>query len=234
MSELVTYTFENNISLITLDDGKANVFSVQMLKELNSALDQAEQAGSVVILAGRENMFSGGFDLSVFKSGDNEKILEMLSLGAELSHRMLSFPLPIITACTGHAVAMGTFVLLSTDYRIGAKGHSKFAANEVSIGLTVPHFAIEVVKQRIINKHRSKAVGLAHFFDVDEALEAGFLDQAVEADQVLTAATLKAEEILKLDLDAHKASKLRLRGPMLSSLREAINMDIEAWKERQL
>ena len=90
------------------------------------------------------------------------------------------------------------------------------------------------MKQRIINKHRSKAVGLAHFFDVDEALEAGFLDQAVEADQVLTAATLKAEEILKLDLDAHKASKLRLRGPMLSSLREAINMDIEAWKERQL
>ena len=62
MSRLVTYTFENNISLITLDDGKANVFSVQMLKELNSALDQAEQAGSAVILAGRENMFSGGFD----------------------------------------------------------------------------------------------------------------------------------------------------------------------------
>jgi len=153
MSQLVTYTFENNISLITLDDGKANVFSVQMLKELNSALDQAEQAGSAVavILAGRENMFSGGFDLSVFKSGDNEQILEMLSLGAELSHRMLSFPLPIITACTGHAVAMGTFILLSTDYRIGAKGNSKFAANEVAIGLTVPHFAIEVVKQRIIN-----------------------------------------------------------------------------------
>ena len=234
MSQLVTYTFENNISLITLDDGKANVFSVQMLKELYAALDQAEQAGSVVILAGRENMFSGGFDLSVFKSGDNKEILEMLTLGAELSYRLLSFPLPIIAACTGHAVAMGTFVLLSTDYRIGALGNSKFAANEVSIGLTVPYFAIEVVKQRIINKHRSKAVGLAHFFDVDEALEAGFLDEAVESDKVLAAATLKAEEILKLDMDAHKGSKLRLREPMLSALREAINMDVEVWNKKQL
>jgi enoyl-CoA hydratase len=234
MSQLVTYSFENNISLITMDDGKANVFSVQMLKELYAALDQAEQAGSVVIIAGREKMFSGGFDLSVFKSGDNEQILEMLTLGAELSYRLLSFPLPIIAACTGHAVAMGTFVLLCTDYRIGAQGNSKFAANEVAIGLTVPYFAIEVVKQRIINKHRSKAIGLAHFFDVDEALEAGFLDEAVEANQVLAAATLKVEEILKLDLDAHKGSKLRLREPMLSSLREAIDRDVEAWKKRQL
>jgi enoyl-CoA hydratase len=158
----------------------------------------------------------------------------MLTLGAELSHRMLSFPSPIIAACSGHAVAMGTFLLLSCDYRIGAEGNSKFAANEVAIGLTVPYFAIEVIKQRIINKHRSKAVGLAHFFEVDEALEAGFLDQAVEPDQVLPEATRKAKEFLKLDLKAHKNSKLRLREPMLSSLKTAIAKDIEVWKQREL
>ena len=38
MSELATYTFENNISLITMDDGKANVMSLQMLKDLILAL----------------------------------------------------------------------------------------------------------------------------------------------------------------------------------------------------
>ena len=234
MSELATYTFENNISLITMDDGKANVMSLQMLKDLNAALDRAEQEASPVILAGRENMFSGGFDLGVFKSGDNDLIVEMLTLGAELSHRMLGFPVPIIAACTGHAIAMGTFVLLSCDYRIGANGKSKFGANEVAIGLTVPYFAIEVVKSRITNKHRSKTVGLAHIYDVNEALEAGFLDQVVEPDQVLAAATLKAEEILKLDMDAHKNSKTRLREPMLTTLREAIDKDVEVWKLRQL
>ena len=234
MSELVSFKSDNGISTITMDDGKANAMSVQMLQGLNDALDQAEQAGGVVILAGREGILSGGFDLSVFKSGDNEKILKMLTLGAELSHRMLSFPLPIIAACTGHAVAMGTFILLCCDYRIGAKGSSKFAANEVAIGLTVPYFAIEVIKQRVINKHRSKAVGLAHFFEIDEALEAGFLDQVAEPGQVLAESILKAEEFLKLDLNAHTGSKLRLREPMLSALRIAIDKDIEVWKKRQL
>ncbi|MDG2420307.1 MAG: crotonase/enoyl-CoA hydratase family protein [Gammaproteobacteria bacterium] len=234
MSELVSFKSDNGISTITMDDGKANAMSVQMLRGLNDALDQAERAGGVVILSGREGILSGGFDLSVFKSGDNEKILKMLTLGAELSHRMLSFPLPIIAACTGHAVAMGTFILLCCDYRIGAKGSSKFAANEVAIGLTVPYFAIEVIKQRVINKHRSKAVGLAHFFEIDEALEAGFLDQVAEPGQVLAESILKAEEFLKLDLNAHTGSKLRLREPMLSALRVAIDKDIEVWKKRQL
>jgi|TARA_B100001094_G_C17897638_1_gene654810 enoyl-CoA hydratase len=234
MSQIVNYQFDNDISLITMDDGKANAMSVKMLTGLNDALDKAEQAGGVVILTGRSNVLSGGFDLGVFKSGDSAQILEMLTLGAELSHRMLSFPSPIIAACSGHAVAMGTFLLLSCDYRIGAEGNSKFAANEVAIGLTVPYFAIEVIKQRIINKHRSKAVGLAHFFEVDEALEAGFLDQAVEPDQVLPEATRKAKEFLKLDLKAHKNSKLRLREPMLSSLKTAIAKDIEVWKQREL
>ena len=234
MSQIVNYQFDNDISHITMDDGKANAMSVKMLVGLNDALDKAEKAGGVVILSGRSNVLSGGFDLSVFKSGDNAQILEMLTLGAKLSHRMLSFPSPIIAACSGHAVAMGTFLLLCCDYRIGAKGNSKFAANEVAIGLTVPYFAIEVIKQRIINKHRSKAVGLAHFFEVDEALEAGFLDQAVESDQVLAEATRKAEEFLKLDLEAHKNSKLRLREPMLSSLKDAIAKDIEVWRQRQL
>ena len=234
MSQIVNYQFDNDISHITMDDGKANAMSVKMLTGLNDALDKAEKAGGVVILSGRSNVLSGGFDLGVFKSGDNAQILEMLTLGAKLSHRMLSFPSPIIAACSGHAVAMGTFLLLCCDYRIGAKGNSKLAANEVAIGLTVPYFAIEVIKQRIINKHRSKAVGLAHFFEVDEALEAGFLDQAVESDQVLAEATRKAEEFLKLDLEAHKNSKLRLREPMLSSLKDAIARDIEIWRQRQL
>ena len=170
----------------------------------------------------------------MFKSGDNAKILEMLTLGAELSYRMLSYPKPIIAACSGHAVAMGTFLLLCCDYRIGATGNSKFAANEVAIGLTVPYFAIEVIKQRIINKHRSKAVGLAHFFEIEEALEAGFVDEIAEPDQVLSAAIAKAEGFLKLDLDAHKGSKLRLREPLLAALRVAIDRDIEVWEKRQL
>ena len=49
MSELVKLKTENQISFISMDDGKANAMSVEMLEGLNAALDQAEQSGSVVI-----------------------------------------------------------------------------------------------------------------------------------------------------------------------------------------
>ena len=60
MSNPVNFKTENQISFITMDDGKANAMSVEMLKGLNNALDEAENAGGVVILSGRENILSGG------------------------------------------------------------------------------------------------------------------------------------------------------------------------------
>ena len=155
-SNLVSYTFADGISTIALDDGKANVMSNQMISELNQALDQAEANGGVVIITGREKMLSGGFDLGVFKAGDAEATYTMLSGGAHLAKRLLGFPLPTICACSGHAIAMGVFLLLSTDYRIGIEGDSKFAANEVAIGMTVPHFAIETLRQRLTPQQLNK------------------------------------------------------------------------------
>ena len=54
MSELVNLVTENQISFINMDDGKANAMSVDMLKGLNAALDEAEHSKSIVVLSGRE------------------------------------------------------------------------------------------------------------------------------------------------------------------------------------
>ena len=72
---LVTYEYSDGISTISMDDGKANVMSVEMVSGINAALDQAEGNGGVVIITGRDKMFSAGFDLGVFKSGDSEIIV---------------------------------------------------------------------------------------------------------------------------------------------------------------
>ncbi len=228
---LVTCDHSEGISLITLDDGKANVMSPPMISEINSALDKAESNGGVVILTGREKMFSGGFDLSIFKAGDREEIYTMLTAGAQLAQRLLSFPLPTITACSGHAIAMGTFVLLATDYRIGIRGDSKFAANEVAIGLTVPHFAIETLRQRLSPAALNKAVNLAWYFASDEALTAGFLDELADADTLLDTAKARATAAQKLDAKSHTNSKLRLRADLLTTIENAIARDCENWRQ---
>src|ERR1700740_330450 len=105
----VTYALEGGIATISLDDGKVNALSSSTLSELHNALDEAERDGAVTIVQGRTGYLSAGFDLNVFGEGV-EQVLEMLTLGATLAERMLSFKTPVVVACSGHAVAAGSFL----------------------------------------------------------------------------------------------------------------------------
>ena len=69
MSELVQFEEQSNYCLITMDDGKVNAISFDMVSALNAALDRAGQAGKVVIIRGRPGKFSAGFDLSIMGQG---------------------------------------------------------------------------------------------------------------------------------------------------------------------
>ena len=97
------------------------------------------------MLAGNARVFSGGFDLAVFQSGDAAAAHDMLAGGFRLSLRTLTFPVPVIIAATGPAIAMGSFLLLSADHRVGAP-KSRCQAIEVAIGMTIPISAIEIVR----------------------------------------------------------------------------------------
>ena len=121
----MNYQVTNNIATLTIDDGKANVVGQDFLDKVNAALDraEAEQAGAV-ILKGREGMFSGGFDLGEFKKG-REQGMAMVGRGFELLVRLYSFPLPLVAACTGHGIAMGAFIIMACDRRIGTLGDYK-------------------------------------------------------------------------------------------------------------
>ena len=143
MGSLVRYDFDGSVARITMDDGKVNVLSQEMLAELNEALGRAEADAAIVALAGRAGVFSAGFDLKVLRAG-GPNARTMLRAGFELAERMLSFPMPVVIACTGHAVAMGVFLVLSGDYRIGVTGRYKITANEVAIGLTFNGLPIDV------------------------------------------------------------------------------------------
>ena len=169
MGTLVSYQLTDSVATITMDDGKVNVMAPQMLAELGTALDRAGADRAVVVLAGRPGVFSAGFDLSVLKAGGSPASA-MVQAGFELAERILSFPGPVLIACTGHAVALGSFLLLSGDYRLGAAGRFKITANEVAIGLTMPQVAIEICRHRLTPAHFTRAVTLAEVFPPDDAV----------------------------------------------------------------
>ncbi|PCI75565.1 MAG: enoyl-CoA hydratase [SAR86 cluster bacterium] len=232
MTSLVEYQFVESVSTITLNDGKANAISPAMLAELNAALDKAESDAGVVVIRGREGLFSGGFDLSVFKSGDQREILSMLQGGAELAERLLGFPQPTIAACNGHAMAMGLFILLSCDLRIGIDAGHRFGANEVAIGLTVPRFATTVCRHRLTPAAFNCGLVLAQPFESSNAVNAGILDVTVTPDQFEKTVMGKAVACNSLDIKSHRATKQRARAGLLSELRTSIELDCEDWSQR--
>ena len=232
MNDLVSYDLQDGIARITLDDGKANVMGVRMLGTISSALDRAQADQAVVLISGRTGMFSGGFDLGVFKSTDTQEMLRMLEAGARLTEKLLAFPRPVVALCTGHAVAMGLFLLLSCDHRVGPDQGAKFQANEVQIGMTLPYFAIEVLRQRLAPAHLVSVASTAAPYNPQQALAAGLLDELAAPADLMQAGLQAARRLAGLNAEAFTATKQRLREPTLQALHKAIAQDLAQWSAR--
>jgi enoyl-CoA hydratase len=223
---LVTLDIERSVATLTMDDGKRNALSPAMFDEIYAALERVEREGAAVVITGREGVFSAGFDLKVMKSGGVQAI-KMLRAGYALTARLLSFPTPVVIASPGHAYAMGVFMLLSGDYRFGVPGPYTYVANEVAIGLPMPRVACEVIRLRLNPAARERAVTLSEEFSPEQALQVGFVDALVPAEQLLDAARGKAASLLDLDSEAHTVSKRRLRAETLRKIRGALPLDIK-------
>lgn len=231
---VVTCTIEDGVAVITMDDGKVNAVSLDMQKGLNEALDRAEAAKVPVVLTGRPGILSAGFDLKTI-AASGQPAVDMLNGGKELAIRLLSFPTPVVVACGGHAIAMGVFLLLCGDWRIGVRGNYRYTANEVAIGMTIPHSTIGILRNRVTPSALNRSVLLAEVFTPDNGMESGFIDAVVDTpEQLMPAAIAFAKSTSNLDAAAHRHSKLRLRGPVLDAIREGLALDLEGWKKQFL
>ena len=222
MTAPATIEIKDEIAVITMDDGKANAINPTMLDALNACLDQAEKEAKVLIITGREGRFSGGFDLKLMMSLPGEEVKALVDGGGALAHRLYSFPMPVIAACTGHGVAMGCFILLACDVRIGTAGAFKIGANETQINMVLPIFASELVKARVSKDYLTRSMVYGELFDPDTAVKAGYLDQVVEADKLLATAQGVAEGLKPLSSPSLTGNKLLLREETLATIKASL------------
>ncbi|MFJ4497351.1 crotonase/enoyl-CoA hydratase family protein [Pseudomonas atacamensis] len=224
MSELIAYHLEDGIATLTLNNGKVNAISPDVIAAFNAALDQAVADRAVVIITGRPGILSGGYDLKVMTAGPKEAVA-LVTAGSTLARRLLSHPLPVIVACPGHAVAKGAFLLLSADYRIGVDGPFSIGLNEVQIGMTMHHAGIELARDRLRRSAFHRSVINGEMFDPQSAVDAGFLDKVVTAEELQGAALAAARQLKKINMLAHKNTKLKVRKQLLETLDDAILQD---------
>jgi enoyl-CoA hydratase len=217
-----TVSYQGDIAIIRMDDGKANVINPAMVASLNGALDEAEAKAKAIVLSGREGRFSGGFDLQALTGSGPEAASELLDLGAKLLIRLYGNRLPVVAACTGHAIAMGVFILHACDTRVGASGAYKIGANETTNGMVLPKFALELSAARLNPMHVTKAVVQAFIYGAEEAVEAGYLDMVVPLEQVEAQAIAIAGLLAQLPGHAYHGNKMAIRGATIERIKASI------------
>ena len=219
---IATLTQDNDISIIKLDDGKANAFSYDMLTQVNELLAKVPRDSGALVITGRDGLFSGGFDLKTLAAGDMEKIKKMVQLGYRLLLELYSFDRPIIAAVSGHSIALGLFVTCSADYRIAIDGKYICQANEVRNNMDIPTQIMEILKARVNKNYFYPAVFHSDAYSVQDSIEVGFIDEVVPQTEFMDRVMEKAKELATLPHPFYANTKKSAQDDVRQKISDAI------------
>lgn len=218
---MLDYKKVGKVAVLGLDDGKANAVGHAFVDALDEGLNRAREEASSVLIRGRPGVLSAGFDLKEFEKGP-QATQELVARGAQMLLRVFTHPQPVVAACGGHAVAAGALLLLASDVRIGAAGDFKLGLNETAIGMTLPVFGIQLAAARLSKRYQTRAVVAGDLFGPEDARDAGFLDEVVEAEVLFDAALTRATELAELPGESFSGNKLAIRQPYVETIRASL------------
>ncbi len=218
---MVSLNIKDDIAYIEMNDGKANVISQQTANDFISLLDQAEREAKATVIQGGGDKFCAGFDLSVIKLG-GEAQMQMITAGFHFLYRLFAHPQPVISACNGHAIGLGAFILMCSDSRIGVKNDYKVGLPETAVGIPFTPFLVAIVRDTLNRQFINSTALQSQMCTPESAINAGFLDALVESEQLAATAQAGAKQLLQLPLDQYGKNKLELRQEPLEKMRHAL------------
>lgn len=199
---------------MTTDDGVAVV--TMSTNKVNA--QNEEMPPCAVVLTGTGSIFSAGLDLKytlpLFATRDREAIDAWFERYRATNVRLFSFGRPLVPAVDGYAYAGGLITALCCDYRIGVHGESKFALNEVPIGISMPALHSEIIRHAIGTPNASLTTIFGETFGTEDALRLGLVHQLVEADDLLDVAIARAR-VPNSALKAYALAKQGLQAPTM-------------------
>jgi enoyl-CoA hydratase len=133
----VSFELRDKVAVVGMDDGKANALGYAMMDGIEEAMARAEREASAVVLVGRKGRFSAGFDLAEMMGGI-EKVRAMVTRGADFLLRLYTLPMPLVVACSGHALAGGALLVLTGDHRVSRAARSASGSTRFSSGCRCP------------------------------------------------------------------------------------------------
>ncbi|QQD19934.1 crotonase/enoyl-CoA hydratase family protein [Spongiibacter nanhainus] len=217
----MTYQLNNKVAIAAFDDGKVNAVNEAFIDQLNQYLDDAERDAGALIITGRPGMFSAGFDLKALQ-GDEQAAARLVQRGMAMLVRLYEYPLPLIAACSGHAIGLGAFILLASDNRIGSAGSYQITLPETALSMPFTPVLLTLINDRVSSSHQTRTALQSSPLSPESAVTAGFLDLVAAPDELLTTAQTMAEKLAELPQAAYAANKRDLRAQSLAAMRTSL------------
>ena len=216
----------NGYCVATMRSNSVNMMNAEFFSDVHSFLDTMERESrstSIVLASGTPKAFSAGLDFRyafpIFASGDRERIRTFVREYCEVYYRLFLLPNPVIAAIEGPAIAGGLILLCCSDYRIASRRRSRFALNEVRIGIPMPAAYSELIRHAVGSRVAEELILRGGEFDAEEGHRLGVVHEVVEDGAVLDRAAECARAVDADSMVAYGVSKVGIRGPVVSRCR---------------
>ncbi len=217
---------EDDLLVITLDDGDKNALVPETFQAIVSALDDPTES-SAVILTGRPGIFTAGLNVKWMAANGREGVNRLLiDFGAAVM-RLWTDPRPTVCAATGHAIAAGTMFGMACDHAIAADD-GYWGLTETRIDFEMPRFGIALARANLRADRVEDLLLPGVRLEATEAVEVGYADELAPADEVLARATAHATQLAELPPRSYAGTKRRLRGEAAEAVLSGLEDDIAA------
>jgi len=226
--------FEERVAVIRMELGKGNAIDDRFLAAMTGALDGVETSDAcALVVTGAGRAFSGGLDLAYTGALSREELGRFVDAFDAFFTRVFAFPLPVVAAVNGHAVAGGAVLALAADNRIMARGVFRIGLNEVAVGIPFPSGAFEVSRHALPAPAFGEAFLEGRLFSPEEALEVGLVHRVVDGDALIPESVDKARLLSAGSKAAIRIVKSDERAPVLARIRAQQELRkqrfLEAW-----
>jgi enoyl-CoA hydratase len=208
------------IATIRINDGKVNSFTEGLLQSLSESLDVAIERDRAALILGNDRCLSAGFDLSVMRK-DPAARKSLVLAGLEIALKIFESPIPVVVACTGHAIAGGTLLLLASDHVIVGDDPVKIGFNETTIGIELSPFVLELARYRLLPAAHNQILQ-GSLYAAEPARVAGYVDEVVPSAELLPRAREMALHMAGLDPASYRLTKKAMRASTGAALRSAL------------
>ena len=224
---LLDYSLSDGVATLHLNDGKANALSYEMIAALSKAIRRAEEEAQAAVILGMPGKFCAGFDLKIMQRSLSDAA-DLLREGGALYVQMLRSSIPLLSACTGHALAGGALLLLASDYSVGVEGAFKLGLNEVHIGLPLPLLALELTRYKLDARRLNEATLFGTLYEPIDAQRIGYLNETCTPDQFEKRVFERAAGMAQINRVAFKETKQRLWGGLATQIEATLQADLDA------